>query len=216
MGAPVVITIDGRGATGKSTLAKNLASRMGGVVIHTGVLYRYIAMCVLEAGGAVTQESVLACALLELKQSVQKVESLVLGQLSLSKMETEAVAEVASQIAVFPLVRTLLTRYQRELITRYCQKKKPVILEGRDAGSVVCPEAGVKFFLEAPLAVRVKRRDVTMEQQLRRDSRDEKRTIAPLVCPKDAYILDTTGNKESMTKAAMAYIASVFPHETLW
>jgi cytidylate kinase len=198
----VVIAIDGPAGAGKSTIARRLASRLGFTYIDTGAMYRAVALWALRQGldpaDRHKMEPLAQAAEIGLDPG---------GRVSLNGEEvtgdirTPEVSQAASVIAVIPGVRRALVEKQREMGTR-----ASVVMEGRDIGSVVFPNADVKVFLDAKADERVRRRVLESEQkgeavvagavadQMRqRDQRDSTRAEAPLTQAPDAVYLDSTG-----------------------
>ena len=201
-----VITIDGPAGAGKSTAARELARRLGYRLLDTGAMYRALAWAVREAGIPAEDGPALR-ALLE-QTTVELLEDLVLvnGKDVTDEIRTPEVGELTSLLTMLRPVRDKLTPVQRALAAR-----GGVVLEGRDTGSVVCPDAEVKFYLDADLDARARRRQEELAERgvrpdfsalraelARRDRQDRGRAIAPLVCPADAVVVDTTGLGEDV------------------
>lgn len=201
-----VITIDGPAGAGKSTAARELARRLGYRLLDTGAMYRALAWAVREAGIPAEDGPALR-ALLE-QTTVELLEDRVLvnGKDVTDEIRTPEVGELTSLLTMLRPVRDKLTPVQRALAAR-----GGVVLEGRDTGSVVCPDAEVKFYLDADLDARARRRQEELaergerldlaavrEDVARRDRQDMGRAIAPLVCPADAVVVDTTGLGEDV------------------
>ena len=187
----MIIAIDGPAASGKGTIARQLAHVYGLHHLDTGLLYRAVAKAVLDAGhspGDAVRAIDAAVAL-----DPKKFEDVAL--------KSQAITEAASVVAAIPQVREALISYQRAFATR----PPGAVLDGRDIGTVIAPGADVKLFVIATPEVRAKRRALELrargeeadEQEvladlLRRDERDSRRTAAPLVQASDAHLLDTT------------------------
>jgi cytidylate kinase len=201
-----VITIDGPAGAGKSTAARELARRLGYRLLDTGAMYRALAWAVREAGIPAEDGPALR-ALLE-QTTVELLEDRVLvnGKDVTDEIRTPEVGELTSLLTMLRPVRDKLTPVQRALAAR-----GGVVLEGRDTGSVVCPDAEVKFYLDADLDARARRRQEELAERgvrldlsavraevARRDRQDRGRAIAPLVCPADAVVVDTTGLGEDV------------------
>lgn len=201
-----VITIDGPAGAGKSTAARELARRLGYRLLDTGAMYRALAWAVREAGIPAEDGPALR-ALLE-QTTVELLEDRVLvnGKDVTGEIRTPEVGELTSLLTMLRPVRDKLTPVQRALAAR-----GGVVLEGRDTGSVVCPDAEVKFYLDADLDARARRRQEELAERgvrldlsavraevARRDRQDRGRAIAPLVCPADAVVVDTTGLGEDV------------------
>jgi CMP/dCMP kinase len=201
-----VITIDGPAGAGKSTAARELARRLGYRLLDTGAMYRALAWAVREAGIPAEDGPALR-ALLE-QTTVELLEDRVLvnGRDVTGEIRTPEVGELTSLLTMLRPVRDKLTPVQRALAAG-----GGVVLEGRDTGSVVCPDAEVKFYLDADLDARARRRQEELAERgvrldlsavraevARRDRQDRGRLIAPLVCPADAVVVDTTGLGEDV------------------
>jgi cytidylate kinase len=199
----LLITIDGPAGAGKTTVSRALAKRLGYRYIDTGALYRGVALEAARAGLADEDVSGLRqlCARLDL-DFVVKDEGLRLisnGQDITDSIRTPEITMRASSISAQPVVRECLLDLQRSLGRRKC-----AVFEGRDMGTVVFPEADVKFFLDASVEARARRRYTenksTGGQSLRevrqdiqkRDENDRTRSLAPLVPAEDAIRIDTT------------------------
>ena len=201
-----VIAIDGPAASGKGTLARNLAERLGYAYLDTGSLYRGVAYEVLQGGGDCEDvaAAVAACGLLHetLKSEGQSV-------LQHEGLREERVASGASKVASIQEVRAALVDVQRSFARMPGDAFGGSVLDGRDIGTVICPDADVKLFITAETPERAKRRtkelhskgiDVTYGAVLAdmrdRDDRDSGRKVAPLKPADDAYVIDTTSLSE--------------------
>jgi len=197
--APVV-TIDGPAGAGKSTVARELARRLGFRLVSTGALYRALAWAVKEARVKVDDEPALD-AVLD-RTAVALVGSRVLVNLRdvTDEIRTPEIGDLTSQLTTRRSVRDKMTPLQRALAA-----SGGVVLEGRDTGSVVCPEAEVKFYLDADLETRAVRRRADLLAQgiekdlatvradvAARDRQDMQRALAPLVRPEGATVVDST------------------------
>lgn len=210
-----IVTIDGPGAAGKSTAALGVARRLGFLHLNSGALYRFVGLTAQRAGASISDDVAVSdiASKISFKFVLNEVgvTTLLVNDAPLpSDVFVEAVGSLASQVGVLPTVRKLLTDVQRD-----AAKNASVVLEGRDAGTVVFPNAQFKFYLDANLEERVRRRfdelqtkchscadggvasgsrtldDVRNELQTR-DHRDSTREIAPQIRPKDAIAIDTT------------------------
>jgi cytidylate kinase len=219
-----VITIDGPGAAGKSTTARQVAGRLGFLYLDTGALYRALALKVLEKGISPDDDpAVEACAhrtRLELSGSPDETHVWLDGVDVSHAIRTPAVSELASRLAAKSGVRRRLVEIQREL-----GRGGAVVAEGRDLGTVVFPDAEVKIFLEADLETRARRRynelqarripatlDEVREELARRDARDQGRADSPLRPAPDAIAIDTTGMDVSAQVDAVLVAARAHPH----
>lgn len=191
-----VITIDGPSAAGKGTIGSKLSERLGCYYLDSGLLYRRLAAWVLEAGVDLTNESAV-CEVIADKLSNKdfKLEPS-------DALRSSEVSDAASKIGVLRSVRAQANQYQRDYVAA---SEKSIIIDGRDAGTVVFPDAKFKLFITATPDVRAKRRYAQLvergyapdlksleEEIVQRDLRDQKREIAPLKAAPDAYIIDTT------------------------
>jgi CMP/dCMP kinase len=201
-----VITIDGPAGAGKSTAARELARRLGYRLLDTGAMYRALAWAVREAGIPAEDGPALRALLEQTTVELLDDRVLVNGRDVTGEIRTPEVGELTSLLTMLRPVRDKLTPVQRALAAR-----GGVVLEGRDTGSVVCPDAEVKFYLDADLDARARRRQEELAERgvlldlsavraevARRDRQDRGRAIAPLVCPADAVVVDTTGLGEDV------------------
>lgn len=187
----MIIAIDGPAASGKGTIAKQIASVYGLHHLDTGLIYRAVAKALLDAGRSPENtEAALAAAI--------ALDPAKFGEPAL---KTQKVTEAASVVAAIPEVRQALMNYQRAFAT----KSPGAVLDGRDIGTVIAPGADVKLFVVATPQVRAARRvlelrargedadeNAVLADLLRRDERDSRRTAAPLKAAPDAHLLDTT------------------------
>lgn len=193
-----IIAIDGPAAAGKSTIAKRLAERLGFTYIDTGAMYRAVALWArrqnVELADMHRMEQIALAAAIELEPGTSRV--LLNGEDVTEAIRTPDIAAAASSAAAIPGVRRALVEKQRAMAAS-CS----VVMEGRDIGSVVFPDADVKIFLDADPAERVRRRlaetpgapESIAEQMNRRDDRDRTRAESPLVQAPDAVYIDSTG-----------------------
>ncbi|GAA0260175.1 Cytidylate kinase [Methylorubrum aminovorans] len=189
--APLVIAIDGPAASGKGTLAKRLALHYGLPHLDTGLLYRAVALTLIDEGTDLDDTSAAARA----------ASALSAERLSDPRLRERAMGEAASRVSSVPEVRAALLSWQR----RFADNAEGAVLDGRDIGTVVCPEARVKLFIIAAPEERARRRhrellgrgeETTLAAILAdiraRDARDSSRAAAPLKAAEDAVVLDTT------------------------
>jgi CMP/dCMP kinase len=187
----MIIAIDGPAASGKGTLAKRVAEHFGLPCLDTGLLYRAVAREVLSRGASLENEEV----------AVAAARALDPSSLADPRLRLPGVGDAASTVARIPAVRTALLDFQRD----FAHRPPGAVLDGRDIGTIVCPDADVKIFITAEIEVRARRRflelrargeSVTFDHVLtlirRRDERDSGRASAPLRRANDAILLDTT------------------------
>ena len=193
-----VIAIDGPAASGKGTLARRLARHLGYACLDTGALYRAVGQEVRRAGGDVENE----------QDALKAAEKLGLLNLEDAALKSESAGALASKVAAFPAVRRQLLDFQRDFARNPPGGLAGAILDGRDIGTVVCPEAQVKLFITASVETRAKRRfleqfgtDGSPEEYTKilaeltlRDERDRNRSISPLKIAENACLLDTTNS----------------------
>ena len=198
----IVVTIDGPAGAGKSTVAAELAHRLGFTLVDTGALYRGLAWAVQEAGVPLENGPALAAVLDRTSVRLDGTRVLVNGRDVSAEIRTPAISRLTSRLTTLGAVRDKMTPIQRSLAA-----SGGAVLEGRDTGSVVWPEAEVKFYLDADLDTRARRRrddllarglggdlETVREDIARRDRQDMERTLAPLVKPDGAVVVDTTGH----------------------
>lgn len=196
-----IIAIDGTFASGKGTLGKGLAAHYGLPYLDTGKLYRATAKRVLDAGGDVTNT----------KDGTKAAQAITAEELSDPILKSGPIGAAASKVSVHPDVRAALFNFQRDFAA------KGGILDGRDIGTVICPDADVKLYVTATQNERAARRHAeltgygetlsvenVLAQLIERDTRDSTRATAPLKPAEDAHMLDTTGlGIEDVLKAAI-------------
>ncbi len=194
------IAIDGPAGAGKSTIARKAAEKLGIVYVDTGAIYRAIAYAMRVKGIELSDVKAVEAALPEIVISmdwIDDVQHMYFGDIDVTgEIRTPEISSCASVVAAIPAVRQFLLDMQRDVA-----KKRSVIMDGRDIGTVVLPDAAVKIYLFASVEVRAKRRwlemqHVPFEQVLRdvaeRDERDMNREVAPLRPADDAVLLDTS------------------------
>ena len=187
----MIIAIDGPAASGKGTLGKRLAAHYGLRHLDTGLIYRAVAKVLLDGGHAPSNRA----------RAVAAAEALDPSQFDEPALKAPAVGEAASLISAVPEVRGALLSFQRS----FGRTPPGAVLEGRDIGTVIFPDADVKIFLTATAEMRAQRRAVELERAgndiseaevladiRRRDERDTGRAAAPLKPAPEAYLLDTT------------------------
>jgi CMP/dCMP kinase len=209
--APVVIAVDGPAASGKGTLARRLARHFGFAYLDTGSLYRAAAAKALDAGADPHDPDAAAAA----------ARSVTLADLADPRLREENVAAAASVVAAIPAVRAALLGLQRGFAHHPPEGQPGAVLDGRDIGTVVCPEALAKVFLTAAPEARAMRRfkelqgsdsgiiyERVLQDMKARDTRDSGRQAAPLARAAEALELDTTAlDEDAAFAAAVAFVA---------
>ena len=205
----MIIAIDGPAASGKGTLAKRLASHYGLRHLDTGLLYRAVALTVLTAGHKpADRDKAIAAA--------KTIDPTTFDETALKRYD---VGEAASVVSAIPEVRAALFNLQQE----FAAAPPGAVLDGRDIGTVICPNADVKIFVTANPEVRAQRRTSELRGRgepadekavladiLARDERDSSRSAAPLVQAADAHLLDTSAlGIEKAFQAALALVEKV-------
>ena len=214
-----IITIDGPVGSGKSTIGRLLAKRLGFVYLDTGAMYRVIALEARESGIDAADEAALAALCHEIKISFKQSEDQQLvfssGRDVTGAIRTPEISMLASSISAVKSVRNALVALQREIGAH-----GGVVVDGRDAGTVIFPQAGFKFYLDASVEIRAQRRyKEFIEKKInidynnlfldiqKRDYDDSNRTIAPLKPAPGAVIIDTSSmTREDVLKAISLHI----------
>ena len=214
----MIIAIDGSAASGKGTLAKRVAAEFGYDYLDTGALYRAVALGLLNAGAKSSN--------IDEKQAVKAASTLDLSLTQTAEIRTDQVAALASIVAAIAPVRAELLSLQRAFAATP-PSGKGAVLDGRDIGTIVLPNADLKFFVDADLDIRAERRtkellqagqsvmfrDV-LEDMKARDDRDRTRPVAPLKAADDAITIDTSKTDATAVLAlALSYIDRVDPSE---
>ncbi len=204
----MIIAIDGPAASGKGTLAKRLARAFSLPHLDTGLLYRATAHILLDAGRSLDDKAA----------AVEAARSLDPRTFDVARLRTKPMGEAASVIAADPDVREALIDLQRS----FARRLEGAVLDGRDIGTVICPDADAKVFVVATLEARARRRLLELEGRgeiadeaavladiERRDARDRNRASAPLKPAEDAVVLDTTTlDLEAAYRAAMRIVTA--------
>ena len=197
----MIITIDGSAASGKGTLAKQLARYLSYDYLDTGALYRAVALSILKSGMGLVN--------IDENQALKCASTLDLRLIKDPQIRTESVASLASKVAQLNSVRTELLALQRGF-AKAPPTGKGAVIDGRDIGTIVVPDADLKFFIDADIDIRAERRtkelrqsgqsvmfrDVLMDMRAR-DDRDRKRLVAPLRAAADAITIDTSNLDEA-------------------
>ena len=200
------VAIDGPAAAGKGTVARAVAAHFGFAHLDTGLLYRAVGMATLDAARGVIDENM----------AVTMAKTLSETDLARDDLRSARAGQAASKVAAIPEVRSALLKFQQD----FARREGGAVLDGRDIGTVICPNAEVKLFVTASDAVRAQRRfaelsatnpALTVAQVAgdlaQRDARDAERVIAPLQPADDAELLDTS--TLSIAAAIQSAIATV-------
>jgi cytidylate kinase len=202
----MIIAIDGPAASGKGTLGKKLAAHYGFRHLDTGLLYRAVAKAMLDAGYAATDEA----------RAIAAAKAIDPSSFDEAALKRYEVGEAASVVSAIPGVRAALFNLQRE----FAAAPPGAVLDGRDIGTVICPNAEVKIFVTASPEVRAGRRASELQGRgetanekailsdiTARDERDRSRAIAPLAQAPDAHLLDTSAlDIDGAFRAALALV----------
>ena len=211
---PMIIAIDGPAAAGKGTLARRLAGHFGLAILDTGLLYRAVGMKLVRNGQDTDDHTA----------ATEAAETLTPGDLEADDLRGDAAADAASRISSIPTVRAALLEFQRSFAANppgnVADGAKGAVLDGRDIGTIVCPDADHKLFVTASAEVRAERRfkelrerglDVihgrVLADMKERDTRDSQRAVSPLEPAKDAFLLDTSDlDADQAFAAALKFI----------
>lgn len=205
----VIIAIDGPAAAGKGTLARRVAAELGFDYLDTGLIYRAVGMNVDRAGFDPADPA----------RAGEAARDLQPEDLQADDLRGDDAAQAASKVAVIPEVRAALLDFQRRFAA-YPPGGKGAVLDGRDIGTVVCPDAPIKLYVTASAETRAQRRLLELQskgvdtnfatvltEMRERDERDSSRAVAPLKPADDAHILDTSGmDAAAAFDAAIAFI----------
>ena len=190
----MIIAVDGPAAAGKGTLSRMLAEHFDLARLDTGLIYRAVAMNILELEGPTNNE-----------KAAEIARSLKLNDLNKRGLRSEIVGSKASEIAVIREVRNILLNFQRNFAKNPPDGRSGAVLDGRDIGTVVYPDANFKLFITASIEVRTRRRYKELQERgdkairsavrrdiINRDERDRMRSTSPLIPAEDAHILETS------------------------
>jgi cytidylate kinase len=208
----MIIAIDGPAAAGKGTLARRLAAHLDFAFLDTGLIYRATGMKVVRDGGDPADAAAAEAA----------ARSLTPDDMAAPGLRDDAAAQAASKVAAIPGVRAALLDFQRGFARNPPDGGKGAVLDGRDIGTVVCPDAPAKLFVTARTEIRAERRLKELQERglpaiyaavLRdmkeRDARDSNRGVAPLEPAKDAFLLDTSDlDAEAVFAKALSFVQS--------
>jgi len=206
----MIIAVDGPAASGKGTLARRLAGHFGYAYLDTGKLYRAVGYAVLTAGEDPADQAA----------AVRAAKALRPESLDDPALGSDTAAAAASKVAAIPCVRAALLKFQQDFARTPPGGAPGAVLDGRDIGTVVCPDAEIKLFVTADLASRAERRHKeligrgensiyarVLQDLKERDARDSNRAVAPLRPADDAKTLDTSDlDPDAAFAAALAYI----------
>jgi cytidylate kinase len=199
---PIIIAIDGTSASGKSTNARLIARALGFAYVDTGAMYRTLAWYCLKAGVDIHDGKAVAATMRRWKARLENADGnvrlLVDGYYPEKEIRTPEASHAVPHVAAVPKVREWMVKTQRE-----CVKFGDLVMEGRDIGTAVFPETDFKFYLDATLAERTRRReaDGVQEDLARRDKRDSERATAPLMVALGAVIVNNSGQTPQETSA---------------
>ena len=207
----MIIAIDGTAASGKGTLGRTLAMRLGLDNLDTGQLYRAVGLAVKQAG-------------VNLEDASDETLKTLIDQLDLCQkfgpeLRSSEIGELASKVAAIAQVRTSLLERQRDF-AHNPPHGKGAVLDGRDIGSVVLPDADAKFFIDAAADIRATRRHLELKARgediefsevladiIKRDCRDKNRTVAPLIAASDAFFIDSSDkNADEVLAICLDYL----------
>lgn len=223
----LIVTIDGPAGTGKSSVARRVAAELGLEFLDTGAMYRAVAAIALDRGISLDDEKAVADAALEadlhFDWSADPPALMAFWKPIVARLRDNDVSAAVSPVASLPRVREVMVRRQRIIGSQHPR----LVAEGRDQGSVVFPEADVKIYLDASRRVRAKRRFDQLEEAgvpadlaaieaelADRDQRDATRKVGPLVCPEDAFVIDTTSMTfDGVVDAIVSIVRERAPHK---
>lgn len=209
----IIIALDGPAASGKGTLARRLAKRFNLSLLDTGALYRAVGWNVINSGGNPENE----------EDALKALALIPDTDLSNTDLRTESMGAAASKVAKIPAVRAGLMDFQRQFANNPPSGKIGTILDGRDIGTVICPDTPFKIFITADVTTRAKRRFLEefgpagtddqyqsiLNELVTRDERDMNRSTSPLKAAENAHLIDTTNSDiEAVFEDAATFISS--------
>jgi len=212
MSRPIVIAVDGTAASGKGTIAKKLAQHFGFSHLDSGSLYRLTALAVLEAKGDPRNR----------EDAIKGARTIDLSRAGDPAIRSDVVGRSASHVAGIPEVREALLQFQRSFLAHPPGGSAGAVMDGRDIGTVICPDATAKLFVDARPELRARRRwielkglgierdfDVLLKELNARDAADRDRPISPMKPAPDADLLDTSDlDIDAALAAALALVTS--------
>ncbi|MBP6986437.1 MAG: (d)CMP kinase [Alphaproteobacteria bacterium] len=211
----MIVTVDGPSGSGKGTLSRKIADYYNLAFLDTGLLYRAVAEEALGLGLPIDNVS----AIIRVAQNLHDVS------LEKEKLRSDEVAVMASKVAVIPEVRQALLEFQRQYAYKSHQGRNGVVLDGRDTGTVICPDADFKVYLTSAVEVRAQRRQKELQNlgiksiysevlsdMIARDKRDSEREISPLRPAIDAHIIDTSEKTSDEVFLMVRQIIDSGPH----
>lgn len=210
MSGRIVVAIDGPAGAGKSTIARRIAEKLGFLYIDTGAMYRAVALWAVRNGTSLDDAAHLEQLALNAQIGLEKGRTILNGEDVTEAIRNAEISAAASRVAAMGAVRRAMVAKQREFST-----VSSVVMEGRDIGTVVFPEAKVKIFLDAPSQERTRRRlvehggeeEIVARQMAERDKRDAGRAESPLMQAPDAVYLDSGGKSiEEVEEAILKLI----------
>jgi cytidylate kinase len=207
----LVVAVDGPAAAGKGELTRRLARHFNLARLDTGLLYRAVGWAVLQAKGDPADEGA----------ALDRAKALLAADLENPDLRSEAAGGAASKVAAIPAVRAQLVDFQRDFARNPPGGASGAVLDGRDIGTVICPDADAKLFLTARAEIRAERRlkelqakgveaigSAVLRDMMERDARDAQRSVAPLEPAKDAFVLDTSDmDADAVFAAAVDFIS---------
>lgn len=208
----VIVSVDGPAASGKGALARRIATHFNYAYLDTGLLYRAVGVALRRAGKGAT----------DVRAAVAAARQLSPDLLDDPDLRNDDAASAASEVAAIPAVRVALRQFQRSFATDPPDAKEGAVLDGRDIGTVICPDATYKIFVDASVETRATRRVKELRERGveaiyarvlqdmgERDARDRSRSVAPLAPADDAFLLDTTTlDANAAFVAALEFITS--------